>query len=1057
MSSRALHTAAFLALLMPCLLRAQDSPHGPIKFACEDCHTPADWKTIPVPSKFKHERTGFPLSGQHATVQCMSCHTDLQFSSVGSNCADCHKDVHRGELGASCDRCHSPSSWLVSDMVDRHNRTRFALVAAHATAACVQCHPNAAKYQYVGVRTDCVGCHRPDFDRAANPNHKAAGFSTDCSECHQVNSTAWGQKFDHSTTAFPLTGAHRAAACVQCHPGNDFKKAATECYACHQAQFSAAKSPPHTGLPTECVGCHTTASWRPSSFDHAKTNFPLAGAHAAVACAQCHTKGVFAGLTTACYGCHQAQFAATKNPPHTGFNTACQTCHTLGGWSPASFDHSTTSFPLTGGHVTAACTQCHVNGVYKGTSTVCYTCHQADFTGAVSPSHAGYPTDCTTCHTTAAWKPSGFDHAKTAFPLTGLHVGVACTSCHVNGVYKGTATACYPCHQADFTGAKTPVHTGYPTNCLMCHSPAGWRPSSFDHSKTNFPLTGQHAAVACSGCHVNNVYTGTTTLCYGCHTADFTNAKNPPHTGFQTTCQTCHTTTGWQPASFDHSTTTFPLTGAHVTAACTQCHVNGVYKGTSTVCYTCHQADFTGAKTPSHTGYPTDCVPCHSTSAWHPSTFDHSKTLFPLTGAHLAAACTGCHLNGVYKGTSTDCYSCHTQDFTQAKNPPHAGFSTTCASCHTTAAWQPATFDHNTQTTFPLKGAHLVAPCAECHAGGVYKGLSTLCYSCHQSDFSGAKNPSHAGYPTECEKCHSTTVWRPASFDHNKSAFPLTGAHAAFPCAACHKNGAYASTPTNCYACHSGDLAWARFPSHTGYPTDCSQCHGTTSWHPSTFNHANTLFPLTGAHQAVACSQCHKNNVYKGTATDCYACHQTDFASAANPPHTGFQTTCASCHTTNAWQPATFDHNKTVFPLTGTHLTTTCTLCHVNNVWAGTPATCGASTCHLTDYNTTNPLHSSGGFGLDCQTCHTTTAWRPYTWSLASHSTWFPIAAGNRHSPTVWANSCATCHMTTSYKDFSCIDCHTHNKTTTDQQHAGRANYTYTSAGCYDCHPRGNT
>jgi len=217
-----------------------------------------------------------------------------------------------------------------------------------------------------------------------------------------------------------------------------------------------------------------------------------------------------------------------------------------------------------------------------------------------------------------------------------------------------------------------------------------------------------------------------------------------------------------------------------------------------------------------------------------------------------------------------------------------------------TSSWQPATFDHNTQTNFPLRGAHLVATCVACRASGVYKGLSTLCYTCHQPEFTGAKNPSHGGYPTECEKCHSTTVWRPAFFDHNKSSFPLTGAHAAFPCAACHKSGAFASTPTNCYACHAADQAWARYPNHAGYPTDCSSCHGTTSWHPSTFNHAKTLFPLTGAHLAVTCSECHKNNVYKGTAANCYACHQADFTSAVNPPHAGFATTCLDCHTTSA-------------------------------------------------------------------------------------------------------------------------------------------------------------
>src|SRR2546429_6421084 len=41
-------------------------------------------------------------------------------------------------------------------------------------------------------------------------------------------------------------------------------------------------------------------------------------------------------------------------------------------------------------------------------------------------------------------------------------------------------------------------------------------------------------------------------------------------------------------------------------------------------------------------------------------------------------------------------------------------------------------------------------------------------------------------------------------------------------------------------------------PNHitAGFPTSlCSQCHDTNVWTDSTFNHANTGFPLTNAHQ----------------------------------------------------------------------------------------------------------------------------------------------------------------------------------------------------------------
>jgi len=44
-------------------------------------------------------------------------------------------------------------------------------------------------------------------------------------------------------------------------------------------------------------------------------------------------------------------------------------------------------------------------------------------------------------------------------------------------------------------------------------------------------------------------------------------------------------------ATFDHSQTPFPLTGAHATLTCTQCHIHNIFAGTPTACYACHKAD----------------------------------------------------------------------------------------------------------------------------------------------------------------------------------------------------------------------------------------------------------------------------------------------------------------------------------------------------------------------------------------------------------------------------------------------------------------------------------
>ena len=42
-------------------------------------------------------------------------------------------------------------------------------------------------------------------------------------------------------------------------------------------------------------------------------------------------------------------------------------------------------------------------------------------------------------------------------------------------------------------------------------------------------------------------------------------------------CSTCHDTINWADATFNHASTGFPLTNAHASVACAQCHVNGNY------------------------------------------------------------------------------------------------------------------------------------------------------------------------------------------------------------------------------------------------------------------------------------------------------------------------------------------------------------------------------------------------------------------------------------------------------------------------------------------------
>jgi len=457
---------------------------------------------------------------------------------------------------------------------------------------------------------------------------------------------------------------------------------------------------------------------------------------------------------------------------------------------------------------------------------------------------------------------------------------------------------------------------------------------------------------------------------------DFNGTNNPPHAkaGFPTTCAVCHNTTSWLQATFNHNNTPFPLTGAHSTVQCSQCHVNNNFTTVPTDCGSCHMTDFNGTNNPPHAkaGFPTTCAVCHNTTSWLQATFNHNNTPFPLTGAHASVQCSQCHINNNFTTVPTDCGSCHMTDYNGTNNPNHAkaGFPTNCALCHTTVSWAGATFNHN-NTPFPLTGAHTSVQCATCHVNNNF-AISTACYSCHQKDYQGTNNPPHAaaGFPQDCSLCHATTSWAGATFNHNNTPFPLTGAHTSVQCGTCHVNNNF-TISTACYSCHQKDFQGTTNPNHitAGFPQDCSVCHNTTSWAGATFDHSKTPFPLTGAHTTVPCASCHVNNVFVGTPTDCYSCHATDYNGTTNPNHkaAGFPTTCTTCHTTTAWTGATFNH--TWFPTNHGHANGVCSTCHTNSADYSVFQCTG---CH-TQAQTTQQHGDVKGYvwnSANCYQCH---------------------------------------------------------------------------------------
>jgi hypothetical protein len=366
--------------------------------------------------------------------------------------------------------------------------------------------------------------------------------------------------------------------------------------------------------------------------------------------------------------------------PHGALPEAlgCAACHTAEGWTPLrdplGFRHGDEGgFPLTGFHETVACVGCHLDLRFDDPFAApddCASCHLDIHEGRMVDS-------CAVCHTTTSFQEVEGDdvHARTSFALTGAHRQISCEACHVDdvgGAFSELDPDCVSCHREAYEGALTVDHeqSGYPTDCAECHSTLGWNDAPiFDHPAVanGFTLLGAHGALRCASCHS---IPGMEPLfnpagpedCVSCHQADYDHEHGG--SGFPTTCLSCHDQDNWDDAGvFDHASTGFLLSGAHVNTDCTECHgppVNHV-QGMSSPddCVACHQAEYDAEHGIS--GFSTECAACHTSDGWLPSTFDHDGLYFPI-------------FSGKHQDEWSDCAECH------ESSPGYSTFS--CVNCH---------------------------------------------------------------------------------------------------------------------------------------------------------------------------------------------------------------------------------------------------------------------------------------------------------------------------------------------------------------------------------------
>jgi len=343
--------------------------------------------------------------------------------------------------------------------------------------------------------------------------------------------------------------------------------------------------------------------------------------------------------------------------------------------------------------------------------------------------------------------------------------------------------------------------------------------------------------------------------------------------------------------------------------------------------------------------------------------------------------------------------------------------------------------------------------CDNCHAPFKKTGQDELCEKCHKDEKRDIDDK--IGYHGRikdrglCRSCHADHKGRAAQvvildekkFDHTQTNYELKDSHQKVECAKCHLPKAkHRDAYKTCVACHKKD---DDTKGHKGTLGDkCQDCHTIKKWKDTFFDHDKTHFPLRNAHAdpKVACKDCHPNNHFKNTPTDCYACHKKDDDSK-NGHHGRYGQKCETCHTDKKWDVIKFDHNRdTKYQLLYKHADAKkvkCNDCHTgNNLYKDkAPETCIG--CHKKDDK------HKGSEGDKCEKCHSERGWK-ITHDFDHDKTRFPLRDAHA-DPKV---KCDDCHKTKVYKEvpFTCYGCH---KKDDDSKNGHHGRY---GEKCETCH-----
>ena len=196
------------------------------------------------------------------------------------------------------------------------------------------------------------------------------------------------------------------------------------------------------------------------------------------------------------------------------------------------------------------------------------------------------------------------------------------------------------------------------------------------------------------------------------------------------------------------------------------------------------------------------------------------------------------------------------------------------------------------------------------------------CVSCHEPAVRGGGEPQpHRGrLPAHVPRLPHDRVVAAGEVRPLGDPLPADGLRTrATECASCHVGGGYTGTPTDCNSCHQRGLR----AHHEPEPPGGSLLHPVPGLPQHRGLEAGQLRPLEDALRAHGRARANRLRALpRGRALHRHADGLQLLPPAGlrahhepEPPAGSFPITCQTCHGTNAWRPASVDHNRTRFPL----------------------------------------------------------------------------------------------------------------------------------------------